>query len=114
MSPTTSPVPHDLLGREQALKGLDDVLESVRAGRSRVLVIRGEAGLGKTALLRYLAAAAADLNVIQAAGIESEMELPYGGLHQLCAPMLDQVDHLPAPQRDALKTVFGMSGGLTP
>jgi len=79
-----------------------------------VLVLRGEAGVGKTALLEYLIEAAADLRVVRAAGVESEMELAYAGLHQLCAPMLKQLDRLPAPQRDALQIVFGLSEGPAP
>ena len=65
-------------------------------------MLRGEAGIGKTALLEYLIAAASDLTVVRAVGVESEMELAYAGLHQLCAPMLDRLDRLPAPQREAL------------
>jgi hypothetical protein len=78
------------------------------------LVLRGEAGIGKTALLDYLVASASDLTVLRAVGVESEMELAYAGLHQLCAPLVDQVDQLPAPQREALRIVFGLSTGLPP
>jgi hypothetical protein len=78
------------------------------------LVLRGEAGIGKTALLDYLVASASDLTVLRAVGVESEMELAYAGLHQLCAPLADQVDQLPAPQREALRIVFGLSTGLPP
>ena len=84
------------------------------AGRSRVTVLRGEAGVGKTALLDYLSGRLAGWHVARAFGVESEMELPYAGLHQLCAPMLDHLDRLPAPQRDALATVFGRSAGAAP
>jgi DNA-binding CsgD family transcriptional regulator len=84
------------------------------AGRSRVTVLRGEAGVGKSALLGYLSDRVAGWHVARAAGVESEMELAYAGLHQLCAPMLDHLDRLPAPQHDALATVFGRSAGAAP
>ena len=84
------------------------------AGRSRVTVLQGEAGVGKSALLGYLSDRVVGWHVARAAGIESEMELAYAGLHQLCAPMLDHLDRLPAPQRDALATVFGRSADATP
>src|ERR671914_573218 len=93
---------------------LDRVLEDVRAGRSGALVIRGEPGVGKTALLEYAIDSAADLRVARAVGVESEMELCYAALHQLCLPMLDRLERLPAPQRDALGTAFGLSSGTTP
>jgi DNA-binding CsgD family transcriptional regulator len=98
--------------------GERDVLErlvaGVRAGQSRVLVLRGEAGVGKTALLRHLSASADGCRIARAAGIESEMELPYAGLHALCAQMLGRLRHLPGPQRDALSTAFGLSAGPPP
>jgi DNA-binding CsgD family transcriptional regulator len=84
------------------------------AGRSRVTVLRGEAGVGKSALLGYLSGRVAGWHVARAVGVESEMELVYAGLHQLCAPMLDHLGRLPAPQRDALATVFGRSAGAAP
>jgi DNA-binding CsgD family transcriptional regulator len=84
------------------------------AGRSRVTVLRGEAGVGKSALLGYLSDRLAGWHVARAAGVESEMELAYAGLHQLCAPMLDHLGRLPVPQRDALATVFGRSAGAPP
>src|ERR671914_1027760 len=93
---------------------LDRVLEDVRAGRSGALVIRGEPGVGKTALLEYAIDSAADLRVARAVGVESEMELCYAALHQLCLPMLDRLERLPAPQREALGTAFGLSSGTTP
>ena len=98
--------------------GERDVLErlvaGVRAGQSRVLVLRGEAGVGKTALLRHLTEAAEGFRIARAAGIESEMELPFAGLHALCAPMLGRLRDLPIPQRDALSTAFGLSAGPPP
>ena len=84
------------------------------AGRSRVTVLRGEAGAGKSALLGYLSGRVAGWHVARAVGVESEMELAYAGLHQLCAPMLDHLGRLPVPQRDALETVFGLNAGAPP
>ncbi len=106
--------PRGLLGRRSECESLDRLLDRVRAGGSEVLVVRGEAGAGKTALLQHLIGRAANCRVVRAAGIESEMELPFAGLHQLCAPLLDQLDSLPAPQRDALCTAFGLSAGPAP
>ena len=83
-------------------------------GQSRSLLVRGEAGIGKTALLEYLVESASDLTVVRAVGVESEMELTYAGLHQLCAPLLDRVERLPGPQRQALEVVFGVSAGAAP
>ena len=103
-----------LRGRGVECAQLDELLASVRAGRSRTLVVRGEAGVGKTALLEYAVQSASDLGVARAVGVESEMELPFAALHQLCAPMLDQLERLPLPQRDALRVVFGVSGGPAP
>ncbi len=93
---------------------LADLVAAVRAGESRVLVVRGEAGVGKTALLDYLAGQAQGCRVMHAAGVQSEMEFAFAGLHQLLAPMLDRVERLPGPQRDALGTVFGISAGPAP
>ena len=77
-------------------------------------MVRGEAGVGKTSLLDFLTESASDLRVLRAVGIEAEMELPFAALHQLCAPMLDAHERLPAPQRDALETVFGLCSGPPP
>ena len=93
---------------------LDGFVAAVRAGESRSLVLRGEAGIGKTALLEYLVESASDLTVVRAVGVESEMELAYASLHQLCAPLLDRLERLPAPQRQALEIVFGLSAGAAP
>ena len=106
--------PPRLLGRRSECEVLDRLLADALAGRSRVTVLRGEAGVGKSALLGYLSGRVADWHVARVAGVESEMELAYAGLHQLCAPMLDHLDRLPAPQRDALATVFGRSAGAAP
>ena len=89
-------------------------MESVRAAQSRVLVLRGEAGVGKTALLDYLLERASGCRIARAAGVESEMELTFAGLQQLCAPMLDRLRRLPGPQGDALATAFGLRGGDAP
>jgi len=93
---------------------LERLLDDVRAGRSGALVIRGEPGVGKTALLQFALDSGSDLRVARAVGVESEMELAYAALHQLCAPMLDRLEGLPAPQRDALRTVFGLTAGGAP
>ena len=93
---------------------LDGLLSAIRRGESQSLVLRGEAGIGKTALLEYLLESASDLAVLRAVGVESEMELAYASLHQLCAPLLDRLERLPAPQRDALRVVFGLSTGPVP
>src|SRR3954453_14115226 len=102
------------LGRRRECQALDRLLESVRAGQSRVLVLRGESGVGKSALLGYLAGNASGCRVARATGVESEMPLAYAGLHQLSGPMLDLLERLPAPQRDALATAFSLSPGQTP
>jgi DNA-binding CsgD family transcriptional regulator len=102
------------LGRRRECQALDRLLDSVRAGQSRVLVLRGESGVGKSALLEYLAGKASGCRVARAAGVESEMPLAYAGLHQLSGPMLDLRERLPAPQRDALATAFSLSAGQTP
>ena len=103
-----------LLDRVGERDVLDRLVAGVRAGQSRVLVLRGEAGVGKTALLRHLSAAAEGCRIARAAGVESEMELAFAGLHALCAPMLGRLEHLPGPQRDALSTAFGLSAGPPP
>jgi hypothetical protein len=103
-----------LRGRRRECDLLDQLLDSVHAGESRVLVVRGEPGVGKTALLDYLAEQASGCRVAHAAGVESEMELVYAGLHQLLTPMLDRLERLPAPQANALRTAFGLRPGSTP
>jgi hypothetical protein len=92
----------------------DRCIEAVRAGESRALVVRGEPGVGKTALLGYVVEHASGCRVVRAAGVQSEMELAFAGLHQLLAPMLDRLERLPVPQRDALGTAFGLSPGSAP
>jgi DNA-binding CsgD family transcriptional regulator len=103
-----------LLGRHSECATLDGVLEAVRAGESRALVIRGDPGVGKTALLDYVVGRAVGCRVAQASGVQAEMELPFAGLHQLCAPMLDRRERLPGPQRDALGSAFGLAAGHAP
>ena len=103
-----------LWGRRQQCRVLDELLAEVRAGRSRVLLVRGEPGIGKTALLGYAAETAQDFRVARAEGVESEMELPFAALHQLCGPMLSQIGALPGPQRDALGVAFGLWPGSAP
>jgi DNA-binding CsgD family transcriptional regulator/tetratricopeptide (TPR) repeat protein len=103
-----------LRGRTAECATLDRLVASVRGGESRALVLRGEAGVGKSALLDYLAGAASDLQVMRAAGMESEMELPSASVHLLCAPMLDRLGALPGAQREALEVVFGLSAGPAP
>jgi DNA-binding CsgD family transcriptional regulator len=93
---------------------LDGLIEAVRAGESQVIVVRGEPGVGKTALLDYLAVQASGCRVARAAGVQSEMELAFAGLHQLCAPMLSHLEAIPAPQRDAARIAFGLSAGSAP
>jgi DNA-binding CsgD family transcriptional regulator/tetratricopeptide (TPR) repeat protein len=103
-----------LLGRADECALLDGLIDDVRRGESRSLVLRGEAGIGKTALLDHLVESASELTVARAVGVESEMQLAFAGLHQLCAPLLDQLNRLPGPQRDALRIVFGLSAGPAP
>ena len=93
---------------------LNRLVGNARAGTSGVVVLRGEAGVGKTALLDHFLAHAGGCRVVRAAGVESEMELAFAGLHQLCAPLLDRLDRLPAPQREALGTAFGLRTGDPP
>jgi DNA-binding CsgD family transcriptional regulator len=103
-----------LRGRRSECETLDRQLERVRAGQSSVQVLRGEAGVGKTALLAYVAEQASECRIARVAGVESEMELAFAGLHQLCAPMLDGLEALPSPQRDALRVAFGLQDGGAP
>ena len=101
-------------GRARERKALDSLLDRVRGGESAVLVIRGEAGIGKTALMRYCARQASGCRLVQVDGVESEMELPLAALHQLCTPMLSSLDALPDPQQRALRVAFGLAAGPAP
>ena len=103
-----------LRGRAAEVRALDRFVDAVRAGESRVLVLRGEPGVGKTMLLDHLAGHAAGCRIARASGVQSEMELAFAGLHQLCAPMLGRLARLPVPQREALETAFGLSAGSAP
>ncbi|HMH92876.1 MAG TPA: ATP-binding protein, partial [Streptosporangiaceae bacterium] len=103
-----------LVGRREQCRAVDGLLTEVRAGRSRVLVVRGEPGIGKTALLQYAADTAPDFRVARAVGVESEMELPFATLHQLCGSMLGGLGGLPGPQREALGVAFGLRAGSAP
>src|SRR3954470_22495517 len=106
--------PSGLLGRVSERDVLAQLVADVQAGQSRALVLRGQAGVGKTALLGHLSTAADGCRIARAAGVESEMELAFAGLQALCAHMLGGLGHLPAPQRDALGTAFGLSAGPPP
>ena len=103
-----------LRGRRAEGLVLDQLIANARAGTSGVLVLRGDAGIGKTALLDTLAGQSSGCRVARAAGVESEMELAFAGLHLLCAPFLNRLDRLPGPQRDALGTAFGLRSGGAP
>jgi DNA-binding CsgD family transcriptional regulator len=103
-----------LRGRDAECATLDRMLEAARSGESGALVVRGEPGIGKTALLQYAIAAAPDMRTLRAAGVQSEIELAYAGLHQLCGPLLDRLNGLPEPQQNALRVAFGISGGEAP
>jgi DNA-binding CsgD family transcriptional regulator len=104
----------ELIGRRAECDVLDRLVAAVRAGESRALVVHGEPGVGKTALLEYLAGQASGCRVTRVAGVQSEMELAFAVVHQLCAPMLDRLERLPAPQCAALETAFGLSAGPAP
>ena len=106
--------PGALTDRHSEREVLDRLVEAVRAGDSRALVLRGEPGVGKTALLDYLLGQTSGWRVARSAGIQSEMELAFAGLHQLLAPMLERIERLPPPQRDALRTAFGVAPGSVP
>jgi DNA-binding CsgD family transcriptional regulator len=103
-----------LHGRAAECAELDELLTAARSGRSGALVVRGEAGCGKSALLDYVAARSDGCRLDRAVGVESEMELPFATLHQLCMPIIDRVERLPDPQRAALETAFGLSAGRQP
>ena len=102
------------LDRDSEREHLDTLLAEARAGQSAVLVLRGEAGVGKTALLRYAARRAVGFRAAQITGVEAEMELAFAGVHQLCAPMLDRLDALPEPQQEALRVALGVATGNPP
>ena len=97
-----------LRGRRGECEALERLLDAARAGNSSIVVLRGEAGSGKTALLGFVLERASGFRIARVLGVESEMEVAFAGLHQLCAPMLDRLEQLPAPQRDALRVTFGL------
>jgi DNA-binding CsgD family transcriptional regulator len=108
------PFQGQLRDRRSERATLDGLVKAVRTGHSQVLVVRGEPGVGKTALLDYLVGQLQGCRLVRATGVQSEMELAFAGLHQLCVPMFDHLGRLPVPQRDALRTAFGMSAGPPP
>jgi len=108
---STTEASRGLVGRRAECARLDQLLADARTGTSAAVVARGEAGVGKSALLDYLMLNAIGCRVIRVAGVESEMELPFAALHQICAPFLNGLERLPAPQRDALGTAFGLASG---
>src|SRR5580765_688337 len=103
-----------LQGRSTECAVLADLLEAIRRGEGRSLVLHGEPGIGKTALLEHLVESASDIAVLRAAGVESEMELAFAGLHQLFLPLLDRLDQVSGPQLEALEVVFGLRSGAAP
>src|SRR4051794_39019869 len=102
------------LDRASEREAVDRLLADVRGGQSGVLIIRGGAGIGETALVQYITRAASGLPVEPVAGVEAEMELPYAGIHQLCGPMLPRLDALPQPQQDGLRVALGLASGPAP
>jgi DNA-binding CsgD family transcriptional regulator len=107
-------LPPAFLDRVSEREALDLVLAQARSGQSGVLVLRGEAGIGKTALLRYATDRASEFRIAQSTGVEAEMELPFAGIHQICAPLLDRIEILPQPQQDALGVALGLASGDVP
>lgn len=103
-----------LLDRRSETATFDRLIGDARSGRSGAIVVRGEAGIGKTALLAHVIESAPDMRLVRATGVASEMELAFAALHQLCAPLLDRLDRLPSPQRAALEVTFGLSEGAVP
>ncbi len=112
-SPVLAPGPH-LVGRQSERDALDSLLEAAHGGHGGALVLHGEPGVGKTALLDYAVEAGREFRALRAAGVEGEMELPFAALQQLCSPFLERTEHLPEPQRHALAVGFGLSAGEAP
>src|SRR4051794_12958664 len=104
----------DLLGRAPEQEIFDWLLENVRRPQSAVMIVRGEAGIGKTALLRHVGRQASGFHVAWIAGVEAEIRLPFAGVHQLCAPLATRLTALPEPQAEALRVALGLSTGETP
>ena len=107
--PAPSRTRSGLLGRRRECAVLDNVLAEARSRWSAAVVVTGEAGSGKSALLDHVRASAVDFQVVRSCGVESEMELPYAGLHQLCSSLLGRLDELPGPQRHALQAAMGLA-----
>ncbi len=103
-----------LLGRQEPCARIDEMIGAARSGRSGVMAVRGEPGVGKSALLTYAIRQASGFRVISISGVESEMELPFASLHQVCTPLLQYLERLPGPQCSALETAFGLSVGPPP
>src|SRR6476661_5993784 len=103
-----------LLGREREREALDRLLEAARSGHAGVLVVRGEPGVGKTALLEYAVEVGRDFRITRTSGVEAEMELPFAAVQQLCSPFFELMERLPQPQHDALGVAFGLSTGPAP
>ena len=103
-----------LRGRRDERAVLDRLLGDALAGASGALLVQGEPGIGKTALLEYAVGEAQDLRTLRAVGVEAERELAFAALHQLCAQLLDRLDRLPRPQREALEITFGLTAGAVP
>ena len=101
-------------GRAIEWRQLGLLLDRVSTGESAALIVRGEAGIGKTALLDHCSGQAAGFRIVRISGMQSEMELPFAGLHQLCAPMFAEVECLPEPQQNALRVAFGLMSGDAP
>jgi hypothetical protein len=104
----------DYVGRASEISMLKGLVRAVQTGQGQALLVRGEAGIGKSALVDQLVQSVPGLQTVRGVGVESEMELPFAGLHQLLAPLLDLLPNLPGPQRDALGTVFGLREGSPP
>jgi AAA ATPase domain len=104
----------EFVGRRRERSVLDELIYAVRGGESRALVVAGDPGIGKTALLGYVAGHARGCSVVRAAGVQSEMELVFAGLYQVCAPTLYRLDRLPSPQAGALRVAFGLAPGSAP
>src|SRR5262249_34421710 len=100
-----------LRGRDAECVALDERLAGIRRGEGQSLALLGEPGIGKSALMKHLVESGAGLTIVRTAGVESEMELPYASLQQLCAPLLAHLGSIPAPQREALEVVFALNAG---
>ena len=107
-------MPAALRGRRVECDAIEELLDRARVGESGALVLRGDVGIGKTALLRHAIDAASGFEIVRASGVESELDLAFAGLHQLCVPLLPGLQRLPAPQQEALGTAFGLSAGSPP